>query len=72
MAVVKVIEIIAESEKGWEQAAQEGIANVAKTVRNINSAYVKEMQAKIQNDRVVAYRVNLQISFLVEDTEINK
>jgi flavin-binding protein dodecin len=72
MAVVKVIEIIAESEKGWEQAAQEGIANVAKTVRNINSAYVKEMQAKIQNDRVVAYRVNLQISFLVEDTDIHK
>ena len=72
MAVVKVIEIIAESEKGWSEAAQEGVANTAQTVRNIKSAYVKEMQAKIENGKITKYRVNLQISFLVENTDINK
>ena len=72
MAVVKVIEIIAESEKGWEEAAQEAIANTSKSVRNIQSAYVKEMQAKVQNGKISQYRVNLQISFLVEGTDIGK
>ena len=72
MAVVKVVEIISESEKGWEEAAQEGIANTSKTVRNIQSAYVKEMQAKVENDKITKYRVNLQISFLVEGSDINK
>ena len=72
MAVVKVVEIIAESEKGWEEAAREGIANVSKTVRNIQSAYVKEMQAKVENDQITKFRVNLQISFLVEGTDIHK
>ena len=72
MAVVKVIEIISESEKGWEEAAQEGIANTSQTVRNIQAAYVKEMQAKVENGKISKYRVNLQISFLVEGTEIEK
>jgi dodecin len=72
MAVVKVIEVISESEKGWEEAAQEGISNTSQTVRNIQSAYVKEMQAKVENGRISKYRVNLQISFLVEGTDINK
>ncbi len=72
MAVVKVVEIISESGKGWEEAAQEGIANTSKTVRNIQSAYVKEMQVKVKNGKISKYRVNLQITFLVEGTEINK
>lgn len=72
MAVIKVVEIISESEKGWEEAAQEGIANTAKTVRNIQSAYVKDMQAKVVNDRISKYRVNLQISFIVEGTDLDK
>lgn len=72
MAVVKVVEIISESGKGWEEAAQEGIANTSKTVRNIQSAYVKEMQVKVKNGKISMYRVNLQITFLVEGTEINK
>jgi dodecin len=72
MAVVKVVEIISESEKGWEEAAREGVANTAKTVRNIQSAYVKEMQAKVEGGQITKYRVNLQISFLVEGTDIQK
>jgi flavin-binding protein dodecin len=72
MAVVKVVEIISESEKGWEEAAREGIANAAQSIRNIKSAYVKEMQAVVQDSKITKFRVNLQISFLVEGTDIHK
>lgn len=66
MAIVKVIELIAESEKGWEDAAQEAVTSAAKTVRNIKTAYVKDMQAIVENNRIVRYRVNVQVTFLVE------
>jgi dodecin len=67
MSIVKVIELIAESNQGREQAAQEAVTSAAKTVRNIKTAYVKDMQAIVENNKVVRYRVNVQITFLVED-----
>jgi len=45
MAVVKVIEILAESNKSWEDATKEAVAEAIKTVRNIQSVYVKNLQA---------------------------
>jgi flavin-binding protein dodecin len=66
MAVVKVIELIAESEKGWEDAAQEAVASAAKTVRHIKTAYVKDMQAIVENNRIAKYRVNVQLTFVVD------
>ncbi|RQD67501.1 MAG: dodecin domain-containing protein [Tindallia sp. MSAO_Bac2] len=66
MAVVKVIEILAESSKGWEDAAQEAVKEAAKSVNNIQSVYVKEMQAIVEDDKIVKYRVNAKISFLVQ------
>lgn len=66
MAIAKVIELIAESPKGWEDAAQEAINEVAKTVRNIKTAYVKDMQAIVENKRIAKYRVNVQVTFIVE------
>ena len=66
MAVVKVIEILAESSKGWEDAVQEAVKEAAKSVSNIQSVYVKEMQAIVEDDKVVKYRVNTKISFLVQ------
>lgn len=66
MAIAKVIELLAESPKGWEDAAQEAINEAAKTVRNIKTAYVKDMQAIVENNRITKYRVNVQITFMVE------
>jgi flavin-binding protein dodecin len=66
MAIAKVIELLAESPKGWEDAAQEAINEVAKTVRNIKTAYVKDMQAIVENNRIAKYRVNVQVTFIVE------
>ncbi|MFW6323908.1 MAG: dodecin family protein [Desulfovibrionales bacterium] len=66
MAVVKVIEILAQSEKGWEDAVSVAVAEAAKTVRNIQSVYVKDFQAIVENDQVVMYRVNTKISFRID------
>jgi dodecin len=68
MAVVKVIELLAESEQSWEDAARQAVAEAAKTVRGMRSVYVSEFQATIENDQVKAFRINAKISFLVDKT----
>ena len=65
MAVVKVIEILAESEKSWEDATQIAVSEAAKTVHNIKSVYIENFQAIVDNDKVVSYRVDAKISFVV-------
>jgi dodecin len=66
MSVVKVIELLAQSEKGWEDAVNVAVSEAARTVRNIRSVYVKEFQATVEDNKVTSYRVTVQISFLVE------
>ena len=67
MSLVKVIEVIAESNQGWEQATQEALRIASKSVRNIKSIYVKEMQAVVENNQIVTYRLNAKISFLLDE-----
>jgi flavin-binding protein dodecin len=66
MAIVKVIEVLAESNKGWEDAAQDAVRQASKTVKNIKHLYVKEMQAIVEGDKIVNYRLNAKISFVIE------
>lgn len=66
MSIVKVIEILAQSDKGWEDAVQQAVTEAAKTVRNIKSVYVKDFQAVVENNQVVSYRVATKISFVLE------
>jgi flavin-binding protein dodecin len=66
MAVIKVIELIAQSEKSWEDAVQTAVAEASKTLRDIKNVYIEDMQATVENDRIAQYRVNAKISFLVE------
>lgn len=66
MAVVKVVEILAESSLSWEAATQEAVTEVSKTVKNITSVYVKDFQGVVENNKIVNYRVNVKISFVVE------
>ena len=67
MAVVKVIEILAESTKNWEDATKMAVAEAAKTVRNIQAVYIKSFQAVVEGNEVVRYRVDAKISFLVKE-----
>jgi hypothetical protein len=65
MAVLKVIEIMASSEKSWEDATNTAVKTAAKTVKGIRSAHVKNMSAIVKNDKVTEFRVNVKISFEV-------
>ena len=67
MSVLKVLEIMASSPKGWEDATNVAVVNAAKTVKQIRSVYVKEMSAVVNNNKVTEYRVNLKITFEVMD-----
>jgi dodecin len=64
--VVKVIEVLAQSEKSWEEAAAEAVRKASKTLKNIKSVYIKHLEAKVENDRITQYGVNAKISFLLE------
>ncbi|MBZ2174041.1 dodecin family protein [Schnuerera sp. xch1] len=66
MAVVKVIELLSESVNGWEAAAQEAVTEASKTIDNIQSVYVSNMQAVVENNKIVNYRLNVKISFVVK------
>jgi flavin-binding protein dodecin len=66
MAVAKVIEISAESDRSFEDAINQGISTAAKSVRNIMAAWVKEQQVTVTNGKVTGYRVNLNVTFLLE------
>lgn len=67
MSIVKVIEVIASSEKGFTEATQNALEEASKSVKNIKSIYIKEMNANVQDGQIVSYGVNAKISFEVED-----
>lgn len=69
MSVVKVIELIADSPSSWEDAAANGLAEACKSIRGIKSMYIKEFEAKVENDKVVGYRVIAKVSFLIEGSQ---
>jgi flavin-binding protein dodecin len=66
MSIVKVIEVLAESNESWEDATRQALQEASKTVHNIKSIYIKEMQAIVENNKIATYRVNAKISFLLE------
>lgn len=66
MPMLKVIEVLAESPDGFDQAAQAAVTMASETVRDIKSVYIKEMNALVENGKITSYRVNAKISFVVE------
>jgi dodecin len=64
--VVKVIEVLAESDKSWEDAAQQAIQRASQTLHNIKSIYVEHFEAKVENNQIVKYRINGKISFVLD------
>lgn len=67
MSIVKVIEVIGTSDKGFTEAAENSVTEAAKTVKNIRSIYIKDMNAKVENQKIVSYGVNAKISFEIEN-----
>ena len=68
MSVAKVTEIIASSPKSFNEALENGISRAHKTLKNLKSAWIESQQVELDNDgRIVQYRVQLKITFLLED-----
>jgi dodecin len=65
-SVVKVIELIGSSSKGWDDAAANAVKEAAKTVRNIKGIELKRCSAKVERDKIVEYRAVVKVAFDVE------
>jgi len=64
--MIKVIEVLTESDKSWEDAASNAVAQASKSVRNIKSIYIENLEAKVEDGKITKYRINAKISFLLE------
>lgn len=66
MAVLKVIEILANSSTSWEDATKNVVAHASKSVNNIKSVYINEQSAQVKDGEITEYRVNAKITFEVK------
>ncbi|WP_318344015.1 dodecin family protein [Flagellimonas baculiformis] len=66
MAVLKVIEVLANSNVSWEEATKSALAQASKSVKNIRSIYVNEQSATVKDGKIDDYRVNVKITFEVQ------
>ena len=69
MSVMKVIEVLAQSSKSWEDAAQTAVKVASKTVKDIKSIYVENFEAQVENGKIVKYRINGKLTFALKGTE---
>jgi dodecin len=65
-SVLKVIEVLAESGKSWEDAAQKAVDKAKESLHGIKSIYVKNFEAKVDDGKITAYRINAKITFLLD------
>lgn len=66
-SVAKVSEISARSDKSFEDAIKIGLARAAKTLRGVNSAWVKEQRVDVVNGQIKGYQVNMMVTFVLDD-----
>ena len=66
MAILKVIEVLSNSSKSWEDATKKAVNEASKTVKNIKSVYVQDQSAVVKDGEVTEFRVNLKLTFEVK------
>ncbi|MBK6495336.1 MAG: dodecin domain-containing protein [Gemmatimonadetes bacterium] len=67
MSVAKVAELIAESNKSFKDAIEEGVARAHKTIRNVTGAWVEGQKVIVKEGKIVAFRVILKVTFVLDD-----
>jgi flavin-binding protein dodecin len=67
MSVAKVTEIIASSNKSFEDAVNEGVKRADKTLNNIKSVWIKDQKAIVDKGKISEYRVTMKVSFVLKD-----
>jgi flavin-binding protein dodecin len=66
-SIYKVIEVIGTSEKSWEEAAKSAIEKASQSIKDLRIAEVVSQDLKIEDDKVVAYRTKVSLSFKIKD-----
>ena len=66
MSVARVTEVIATSEKSFEDAVAQGVDRATKTLKNVTSAWVKDQSVSVKDGAISEYKVNLKITFILE------
>jgi flavin-binding protein dodecin len=67
MSVARVTEITATSEKSFQDAIEKGVARALETLTNVEGAWVQDQKVVIEDGKIVAYRVNMKVTFVLED-----
>jgi len=67
MTMIKVTEVLAQSDKSWEDAARNAVKMASKSVHGIKSIYIKEFEASVEDGKISQYRINAKISFLLDE-----
>jgi flavin-binding protein dodecin len=67
MSVARVTEITASSEKSFQDALEKGIERAAKTLKNVEGAWIQEQKIVVEDGRIAAYRVNMKVTFILTD-----
>jgi hypothetical protein len=67
MSVARITEITATSTKGFEEAVKSGISRATKTLKNVKGAWVHGMKVDVENGKIRSYRVNMKVTFVLED-----
>ena len=68
MSVARIVEISAKSNTSFEDAVAQGVERASQTLREIRSAWVKEQEVEVDNGKIVSYKVNLKVTFVLDDT----
>jgi dodecin len=68
MSIARVTELSAISEQGFEDAIDQAVARATKTLRGVEGAWVKDMNVMIENGNITGYKVNVEITFQLEDS----
>lgn len=63
---MKVIEVLASSDKSWEEATRKAVKNAGKSIKHIKSAFVQSQSVVVNGDDVAEFRVNVKITFEVK------
>jgi hypothetical protein len=66
MSVARVTEITSSSPNSFEDALKAGVARAAKTLKNIEGAWVQEQKVVVRDGSIVEYRVNIKVTFVLE------
>ncbi len=69
MSVAKVIEVSSSSSKSFEDAIVQGIKRTCETVDDVRGAWIKEQQVRLENGKIVEFRVDMKVTFVLRDKD---